>query len=168
MKMGTDHNFPFHRSTVSRLGKLWSVPIFMCALAAAPIAVAQQMYKWKDEKGVWHFSENPPPDGSKADKIEVKPVGGERPAVPPPDSWRNKELESKQQKAKAEGADAIAKKREEERRAEKCRAYKAELDNLTGGVRLFHLNDKGERVFMEDKERHERIEDAKKAIRENC
>ena len=145
-----------------------STLVVVFAFVAAPLASAQQMYKWKDEKGVWHFSENPPPDGGKAEKIEVKPVGGERPAVPPPDAWRNKELESKQQKAKSEGADAIAKKREEERRAEKCRAYKAELDNLTGGVRLFHLNDKGERVFMEDKERHERIEEAKKVIRENC
>ena len=142
--------------------------LIVCALAAVPLAFAQQMYKWKDEKGVWHFSENPPPDGGKAEKIEVKPVGGERPTVAPPDAWRNKDLESKQQKAKVEGVDAIAKKREEERRAEKCRAYKAELDNLTGGVRLFHLNDKGERVFMEDKERQDRIEEAKKAIRENC
>ena len=147
-----------------------SIPtlLVVCALAAAPVASAQQMYKWKDEKGVTHFSENPPPDGSKADKIEVKPVGGERPAVPPPDSWRNKELESKQQKAKTEGVDAIAKKREEDQRAQKCQAYKREMDSLTSGVRLFQLNDKGERVFMEDKERQDRIEEAKKAIRENC
>ena len=145
-----------------------STLVVVFALVAAPLASAQQMYKWKDEKGVWHFSENPPPDGSKADKIEVKPVGGERPAVPPPDSWRNKELESKQQKAKTEGADAIAKKREEDQRAQKCQAYKREMDSLTSGVRLFHLNDKGERVFMEDKERQERIEEARKAIRENC
>ena len=142
--------------------------LIVCALAAVPLAFAQQMYKWKDEKGVWHFSENPPPDGGKAEKIEVKPVGGERPAVPAPDSWRNKELESKQQKAKVEGADAIAKKREEDQRAQKCQAYKREMDSLTSGVRLFQLNDKGERVFMEDKERQERIEEAKKAIRENC
>ena len=147
-----------------------SIPtlLVVCAIAAAPVASAQQMYKWKDEKGVTHFSENPPPDGSKADKIEVKPVGGERPAVPPPDSWRNKELESKQQKAKTEGVDAIAKKREEDQRAQKCQAYKREMDSLTSGVRLFQLNDKGERVFMEDKERQDRIEEAKKAIRENC
>ena len=139
-----------------------------CLVVCPATATAQQMYKWKDSKGVTHFSENPPPDGSKADKIEVKPVGGERPAAPPPDSWRNKELESKQQKAKAEGVDAIAKKREEDQRAQKCQAYKREMDSLTSGVRLFHLNDKGERVFMEDKERQERIEEAKKAIREYC
>jgi len=145
-----------------------STLLVVFAFVAAPLASAQQMYKWKDEKGVWHFSENPPPDGGKAEKIEVKPVGGERPAVPAPDSWRSKELESKQQKAKTEGADAIAKKREDDQRAQKCQAYKREMDSLTSGVRLFQLNDKGERIFMEDKERQERIEEAKKAIRENC
>ena len=145
-----------------------STLVVVFAFVAAPLASAQQMYKWKDEKGVWHFSENPPPDGGKAEKIEVKPVGGERPAVPPPDSWRNKELESKQQKAKVEGVDAVAKKREEDQRAQKCQAYKREMDSLTSGVRLFHLNDKGERVFMEDKERFERIEEAKRIIRETC
>ena len=30
--------------------------LIVCALAAVPLAFAQQMYKWKDEKGVWHFS----------------------------------------------------------------------------------------------------------------
>ena len=147
--------------------KKWSVPILVCALAA-PLAFAQQMYKWKDEKGVTHFSENPPPDGSKADKIEVKPVGGDRPTLPPPESWKQKELQSKQQKAKAEGVDAIAKKREEEKREERCRVARQELDSLTNGVRLFRLNDKGERVFMEDSERNQRIEEAKRAIRDHC
>ena len=147
--------------------KKWSVPILFCALAA-PLAGAQQMYKWKDEKGVTHFSENPPPDGGKAEKIEVKPVGGERPTLPPPETWKQKELESKQQKAKAEGADEIARKREESQRAQKCQAYRRELDSLTNGVRLFHLNDKGERVFMEDTERNQRIEEARKMIRDNC
>jgi len=146
----------------------WSVPVLLFALAATPLAHAQKMYKWKDEKGVTHFSENPPPDGRQAEKIEVKPVGGDRPAVPPPETWRQKELESKQHKAKAEGADEISRKRAEEKREEKCRAYKQELDTLTNTQRLFRLNDKGERIFMEDKERNERIEDAKRMIRDNC
>lgn len=129
---------------------------------------SQQMYKWKDEKGVTHFSENPPPDGGKAEKIEVKPVGGDRPAVPPPETWRQKELESKQQKAKTEGADEIARKRDESQRAQKCQTYKRELDSLTNSGRLFHLNEKGERVFMEEKERSDRIDEAKRIIRESC
>jgi hypothetical protein len=140
----------------------------MLVLAAAPLAQAQKMYKWKDEKGVTHFSENPPPDGRQAEKIEVKPVGGDRPAVPPPQTWRQKELESKQQKAKSEGADEISRKRAEEKREEKCRVYRQELDTLSNTQRLFRLNDKGERVFMEDKERNERIEEAKRMVRENC
>ena len=139
----------------------------VCLLAAPLLvseALAQQMYKWKDAKGVTHFSENPPPDGAAAEKIEVKPVGGERPAVPPPTPRPQKEPEAKPTKA---AADEAARKNDEEQRAQKCRTYKRELEVLTAG-RIFSTNDKGERVAMEETERFQRIDEAKRIIRESC
>lgn len=138
--------------------------LFLLCGCAAFSASAQKMYKWKDAKGVTHFSENPPPDGSNAEKIEVKPVGGERPALPPPPAPRAQKEPAAQ--AKQPGAEEIA-SRNDQQRAQKCETYKRELDTLSNS-RPFTLNDKGERVFMEEKERVERMDEARKIVRENC
>jgi len=45
------------------------------------VASAQHIYKWKDKKGQWHFSDNPPPEirAEKVKGIDIGPV----PPVPP-------------------------------------------------------------------------------------
>jgi len=49
---------------------------FLIALLFAAPASAQQIYKWQDTKGQWHFSQSPPPPGVQADvmrEIETSP-----------------------------------------------------------------------------------------------
>jgi len=45
------------------------------------VAFAQQIYKWKDNKGQWHFSDNPPAKvrAEKVKGLDIGPV----PPVPP-------------------------------------------------------------------------------------
>jgi len=68
-----------------------------CLLLAAFSAVAQTMYRWVDEKGVTHFSESPPPDGSKASKVEPKVTPPSSPQAAParndPDAWKAQDAE---------------------------------------------------------------------------
>ena len=40
-------------------------------------AIAQTVYKWTDEQGVVHFSDNPPPRGQQFEKQDI-------PTPPPP------------------------------------------------------------------------------------
>lgn len=61
------------------------------ALLASMPASAQQsgIYKWKDEKGVVHYSNTPPPEGTKAtvldeSKSKVSVVPGVQAPAPPP------------------------------------------------------------------------------------
>ena len=164
MKMGTDPDFLLCRSILSRFLKSGSVPIFICALAA-PLAFAQQMYKWKDEKGVWHFSETPPPDGSKADKIEVKPIQPDRAPV---DNWKQKDQEARERRAKEGVATEQTRKQEESQRGARCRAARRTADTMENSSRVFRLNDKGERVWMEDKEKAAELADAKREIAMYC
>ena len=42
-------------------------------LAAAGTASAQQYYKWKDANGVTHYTRTPPPEGTQADRVAVRP-----------------------------------------------------------------------------------------------
>lgn len=71
------------------------------ALAAfAPAAIAV-IYKWVDEKGVTHYSQNPPSDG-KANQMETKPSGPAEAPSASPQNWKQRELESRQKRFKEE------------------------------------------------------------------
>ena len=138
----------------------------LCACLAVACASAQTMYKWKDENGRWHFSENPPPDTTRnAEKIEVKPVGS--PTKPPADNWKERELESKQRAAKA-GAAQAQNERDEGARIRRCRQAQKEVDGLAHAGRVFELNDKGERVYLDDSKRQAALARWKEEAEKNC
>jgi hypothetical protein len=48
-----------------------ALPVLICLLMMSPVALAEQFYKWKDDKGVWHYSAKPPKD-QPADKLQVR------------------------------------------------------------------------------------------------
>ena len=63
----------------------------------APAALAQLIYKWKDKKGQWHFSDYPPAE-VKAEKVKGLDIGPIPPIPPkiakpptPPESSESKE-----------------------------------------------------------------------------
>jgi hypothetical protein len=135
-------------------------------LALALPAAAQKMYKWVDEKGVTHFSENPPPDGVKGgQQIEVKPIQPDRPAV---DNWRQKEAEAKERRAKQGVADEQARRQEASQRAGKCRQAQRTVDTMTNYSRVYKLNEKGERVWMEENEKSSELAEAKRDVARYC
>ena len=163
MKLGTDHHFPSGGTAVPPYGKWWSVPLF-CLMST--VAAAQTMYKWVDEKGVTHFSQDPPPDGTKgAAKIEVRPTAPSAPAV---DNWRDRELQSKEKRAKQGVADETARQKEESQRESKCRAARRQADTMENSARVFRLDDKGQRVYLEDKERAADLAEARRDIAQYC
>jgi hypothetical protein len=123
------------------------------------------MYKWVDEKGVTHFSETPPPDGAKAAKIEVKPIA---PDKTPQDNWKQREAESKQRRAVQANQDEAARKQEEQQRVRKCRDAQRYADQLQNYSRIFHLNEKGERVYMEEKDRAADLAEARRDVARYC
>ena len=141
----------------------------MCPLCLSLLvlpALGQQMYKWVDEKGVTHYSESPPPDGTKgASKIEVKTTTPDRPPV---DNWREKDRQSKEQRAKQGLADEQARQKEDRDRANKCRAAQRQADVMQRPTGVYRLNEKGERVFLEDKDREANLAEARQDIARYC
>ena len=140
-------------------------------LAALTLAVgraeAGTMYKWVDEKGVTHFSEDPPPDG-KAQKIDVKPLPPTSNApVAPPQDWHARELELRQKRLDKEKAEKKSEQDATQREARCLRAQRA-LDQLRRERPLYDVDKQGNRVYMDDKERAAEIESVRKAIEANC
>lgn len=140
--------------------------LLLCACLVAPCALAQQMYKWVDEKGVTHYSETPPPDGTKgASKIEVKTPTPDR---APTDNWREREAQSKERRAKQGVQDEQERMKEDSQRASNCRRAQRQADTMTHPGSIYRLNEKGERVFMEDKERAAKLDEAQQDVARYC
>ena len=140
--------------------------LFLCACLAAPLALAQQMYKWVDDKGVTHYSESAPPEGTKGvAKVEVKTT---TPDKPPVDNWREHEQQAKEARTKQAIAEEARRQQEERGRAGKCSAAQRRADSLKNRGRIYSLNEKGERVYLEDKERAAQLEDANQEIASYC
>ena len=142
------------------------IRMLIAALAFMPFAsAAQQMYKWVDEKGTTHFSEYPPPEG-KGSKVEVKPQATDNKYNP--DAWREKEKAAREERAKQSVAEDNARKREEANRPANCARAREGLDTVKNSRRVYTLDAKGERVYMEDKDRAASIDKWQRDVDKYC
>ena len=140
-------------------------------LAAALWALpAPAMYKWVDDKGVTHFSQDPPPDGRKAAKIEPRVTPPSSTPAPAPD-WKKREQDSRKQRIERDQADEAARAKAHNaaaERANKCNAAKRDLQVLERQAPVYSKNERGERVYVEDKDRDSEKAAARRIIEANC
>lgn len=140
---------------------------FCAALAWLP---AHAIYKWVDEKGVTHFSEHPPPDGRKASRIEPKVTPPSSDARPK-DDWKAREQQSRQQRLEKDQKDEYQKAKahnEMARRKNNCAHAQRQLRIVTTAVPVYSVNEKGERVYLEDKDRAAEADGWRREIQANC
>lgn len=161
----------------------WMLAGVMVALAAMPV---HAQWKWKDAKGQVHVSDlPPPPDVSDKDVLQrpaarapqragaapvVSAPAAVAPAMAPAKPKVDPELEARKKKAEQEQAkqeEAEAQK-QAAARAENCTRAKGNLTSLESGVRIARSNDKGEREFLDDKQRSDEIARARQVIASEC
>ena len=141
---------------------------FSLALAltlCAALPASAQLYKWVDSDGKVQYSDKPPPSNVKVEKLrgparasdapatgEVKGAAqkdaaksGPKTAVEQDQAFRKRQLDAA--KAQEEEAKKQAQARDRE---EKCKRAKAALANLEIGGRQTRIDEKGERVFLDD------------------
>jgi hypothetical protein len=136
---------------------------------AAVIPDAAALYKWVDEKGVTHYTEEPPPD-RKATKVEIKPSPAGPRAADSPDDWKQREYEFRKKrldKEQAEETEKLKTQREAAGRRNRCLRAQRALDILQSRP-IYRTNERGERVYIEDKERAKETEEWREVARENC
>jgi len=154
--------------------------VVLCMLAAP---VAADMYKWTDENGKMHYSDQPPPNVNtnsetiKAAKPQVNPVAppgppgvpgqpGANPGKSPTDQemeFRKRRLQQAEIEAKTQ-KDAQAteeKKRNCQRATEQVHAYER-------GGRITRYGPNGEQLYLSDGEIQTELNNAKKAADSWC
>ncbi|MCR4299231.1 MAG: DUF4124 domain-containing protein [Gallionella sp.] len=135
--------------------------------------------KWVDADGKVHYSDQPPPanvkatilrstSGTAAPAATGDAAASSAPAAPKTIAEREAELKKAQQ-AKKEAADRAAQKQAEvEAREANCIAARKNLSMLQEGMRLMEIDDKGERSYLNDEQRQQRIAKAQQDIGTHC
>jgi len=149
---------------------------------------AHAQYSWIDDKGTRVFSDRPPPPNTPASRIikgprpaaqapvpfdakpgaTAAPATPALPATPKPPSLAEQDAAFRQRQSKREEDAKKAQEDEQKKRdnAERCTAARQESLQLSSGMRIAQVNDKGERSFMTDEDRKRRQEAAQRVLQE--
>ena len=159
----------------------------LAALAAASLlaapGVAQQLYKYVDKDGRVQYSDRPPPDGRKAEKVTGSRVGTVSPGATAaaaagseaakasgPKSAAELEQDFRKRKMEAEDKSRKDEKVAQEKQAqdESCANSRRQLAGLQAGGRAARLNEQGERIFLDDDAIRQESERFQREIAANC
>ncbi len=120
------------------------------------------MYKCVDSKGVTHYTDAPLP-GCKGGEVDIGPlpsVSGAQPARRDEDFARQEADFRRRQNERAQ-AEASLRAALEAR----CKALRLEHARLSSGRPLAQINDDGERVYVPDELKGERLAQVREAMR---
>jgi hypothetical protein len=131
------------------------------------LQASAQMYKWVDSDGKVQYSDKPPPSNIKTEKLRDPARAASVPAASEAKGAAQKDAAKAGPKTAAEQEQAFrkrqldaAKAQEDEakkqaqarEKAENCKRANAALANLQIGGRQMRIDDKGERVFLDDQQ----------------
>jgi len=150
--------------------------LLLAALAAA--ASAGEIYHWKDKEGRANYADTPPPGNTPTRTLSGRVT--EFPVPPQPENAqgaksgatsaaeeavelrkRQAQAADKQAQAEKAAADAV------ERRTN-CERARNQLAALESGQRVARFNDKGEREYLDDAQRAQETDFARKAADSWC
>ncbi len=153
------------RMTVAKMPALCGLAV---GLALAAPLQADEIYKWVDEEGVTHYSQQPPPSGDAArvgvDKPPDEEIERERQEMQETgerlEAQREERREAEQQARKAAG--------EREEREQRCADLRSSLKKLTENRRLLVTDGDGDVRRLPEEERQERVAERRRQIEEEC
>jgi len=131
--------------------------------------------KWVDSDGQVHYSDQPPPPEAQSRAKTLRSESGAQDSasassVAAPKTIAEREAELKKaQQAKKEAADKAAQKQAAtEAKQASCAIAQQNLRALQEGVRMVEIDEKGERSYIDDKQREQRIAKAQQDISTYC
>lgn len=146
---------------------------------------AMAQYKWRDGRGQLHASDQPPPREIPDKDVLQRP--GPRTPQPPAAATAASaaaspaglvatrppvDAELQERRARAEQQAQARAKADEQRaaaqRAENCQRARQQLATLDSGTRLVRIDDKGERVVLDDAARASEAALARQVIASDC
>jgi hypothetical protein len=155
-------------------------PLMLCLLAAPDSA---EMYKWTDENGKVHYTDQPPPAAArksetiKAPKIPhaTVPAPGDAGGKPPPAATGPKSVSDQEmefRKRKLQQAENEAKAQKDAQAAEEkkrnCQRAQGQVAAYERGGRIGRYGPNGEQVFLTDQEIQAELANVRKSADSWC
>ena len=125
------------------------------------------LHKWVDADGKVHYSDTQPPNSVKEQTLKVQKSSS---GVPATKTVAERDAEYKKaQKTKQETQQKSAQQQEATlAKKQNCESAQQNLKTLEAGGPMVTYDANGERAFLDDKARQQRIEEARKAVNSNC
>jgi IS5 family transposase len=127
--------------------------------------------KWVDAEGKVHYSDAPPPEAKTETVRNISGKGQtEAPATYSTKSYAEREAEMKKSKLEKEEASKkeAQKNAATEAKERSCEAARQHARALEEGARVYNYDQNGERVYLDDDTRAQRLEEARKTISADC
>jgi len=143
------------------------VRALFAALMVLALPAAAQMVKCVDARGVTHYTDKPGP-GCKGGEVNIQgqpPISGK---LQPRTLDPAREEREFQRRRIDEERQAKGEEREREARRRRCASMHTELQRLDSQRRVVTVNPQGERTFMDDGLRQQRIEQLRSEIARGC
>lgn len=134
--------------------------IVVALLLAAPLAIAQQIYKWTDAKGTVHYSQSAPAEGTRYQQVKL--TGGVESAdAPAPQPTADSTPAPADTPAPAPVADTP------DNRAKLCATLKSNLATLQGRGPVV-MQEGGKPALLGDAQRKQQIDTANAQYQQYC
>ena len=133
-------------------------------LAAA--LVHAQMFKCVDERGVTHYTDKPRP-GCKGGEVDIRgqpPISGK---VTPREDLSSEEREFRRRQIQRERGEERD-KQQAAARERRCASMHAEVQRLQTARRVATVDAKGQRTFLDDAAREQRVQQLQAEIERQC
>jgi len=149
--------------------------VLTAALALSAGSTHAAIYKWVDEKGVTQYSSEKPPPGKKVHQLQTPPPEPPSPATvpsaPAAKTWQEKEAEFQRRRAAEDEARMKREAAEQAAAVERTRSCALARQNLHAIEQeraVYWIDERGERVYLEDKDREQVRQRLRQLVEENC
>lgn len=161
------------------LGRLAMKNYLMVFLMMFSMNAFAEVHRWVDENNRVHYSDLPPSVDAKTKKLRSTSdakgstdtngeIASSGPAAPKTIAERAAELR-KTELVKKEAADKAAQEQNKsDAKQEYCSQAKLNLNALQQGIRIMEVDANGERSYLEEAQRQQRIAKAQQDISKNC
>jgi cytoskeletal protein RodZ len=139
--------------------------IAIALLLVAPL-VSAQVYKWTDAHGTTHYSETPPPTGTKYSQVTVS--GAEVPASSGSSSSSTASTETPAPASSSQSSSAQPVADTPENRAKMCDSIKANISTLQGSGPVVMQNGGGQPQVLNADQRKQQLDASQSQLQQYC
>jgi hypothetical protein len=143
--------------------------IALIAILLLPLAVAAQVYTWKDASGKIHYSDQPSPEqGTNSRVLPTDDTDAADPATQKAAADRRLEAAKESLEKRDAAAKAAKDQADEQQRQKNCERARQNLQGIESGQIRFRMGASGEREALDGNVRAAELDNARQAVDAAC